>query len=300
MKEKNKLHGVIPAIITPITEEGGLDICLLEKQTDYLVQAGVHGLFVCGGTGEGAYLKTEEKKEVFRTIRNVAGNKIFLCMAAIQSNTRAVLEEMDALKECDADYFVATAPYYHAASQRDIYEHYKAIASAAAAPLIIYNIPSTTHNPIALETVCAISELPNIAGIKDSSGNFMQFSRGLFGYKKEGFSWIQGEDYLCGPTLLAGGDGMVSGLSNAKVEPYVEMYRAYENGDMEAVKKCQAKINKLYEIIHYCGNGNAAIKAVTELENRGSRWMQERSMSLSDEQMQEIADIIDEYEKQEI
>lgn len=297
--EKRKLHGVIPAIVTPITQEGKLDLNLLEKQTDYLVKAGVQGLFICGGTGEGAYLRTEEKAEVFRTIRGAAGTKIFLCLAAIQSNTRAVLDELDALKGCDADFFVATAPYYHAASQEDIYEHYKAITARAEAPVIIYNIPSTTYNPIQLDTVYRLAELDNVAGIKDSSGNFMQFSRGLFGPRKEGFSWIQGEDYLCGPSLLAGGDGMVSGLSNAKVEPYVEMYRAYEAGDMETVKKCQARVNELYKIIHYCGNGNAAIKAVTELEGRGSRWMQERSMSLSDEQMNGIAQILKEYERQE-
>lgn len=299
MKGKNKLHGVIPAIVTPLTEEGKISFDLLEKQAAYLVRAGVHGLFVCGGTGEGAYLKTEEKAEVFRVIRNVVQGKVFLCMATIQSNTRAVIEEMRALEDCGVDYLVATAPYYHAASQEDIYQHYKEITQHVYAPLIIYNIPSTTHNPILLDTVYRLSQLPNVVGIKDSSGNFMQFSRGLFGPEKEGFSWIQGEDYLCAPTLLAGGDGMVSGLSNAKAEPYVEMYRAYENGDMETVKHCQARINRLYQIIHYCGNGNAAIKAVTELEGRGSRWMQEKSMSLADEQMSGIAKIMEEYERQE-
>ncbi|MDO4273847.1 MAG: dihydrodipicolinate synthase family protein [Eubacteriales bacterium] len=297
MRQEKRLHGVIPAIVTPITKTGKLDIKLLEKQTEYLVNAGVHGLFLCGGTGEGAYLKTEEKTEIFRTVKSIAGDKIFLCLALIQSNTRAVTEEMEKMQDLKPDYIVATAPYYHAASQEDIYEHYRIIAALAPTPVIIYNIPSATHNPIELDTVYRLQELDNIAGIKDSSGNFMQFSRGLFAPGKKEFAWIQGEDYLCAPTLLAGGDGMVSGLSNAKVEPYVEMYRACECEDWETVKKCQAKINQLYKIIGSCGNGNAAIKAVTEIEGRGSRWMQERSMSLSDVQVKEISKILEDYEK---
>lgn len=299
MRQEKRLHGVIPAIITPITEKGSLDFKLLEKQTEYLVKAGVHGLFICGGTGEGAYLKTEEKKEIFRTVKSITGDRIFLCMALIQSNTRAVIEEMKEMEELKPDYIVATAPYYHAADQTDIYEHYRIVADLASVPVIIYNIPSTTHNPIMLDTVYRLQELDKVAGIKDSSGDFMQFSKGLFAPGREDFAWIQGEDYLCAPTLLAGGDGMVSGLSNAKVEPYVEMYQAYEKGDTETVKKCQARINRLYKIIGSCGNGNAAIKAVTELEGRGSRWMQERSMSLTDDQVKVISDIMKDYENTE-
>lgn len=292
-----KLKGIIPAIVTPITQEGRLNFNDLEKQTEYLVNAGIHGLFICGGTGEGAYLRTEEKKDVIQAVKETADGKIFLCAALINSNTRAVLDELKAIEGCAPDYVVATAPYYHAASQKDIYEHYKIIAEQSRYPVIIYNIPSTTHNYIEPETIKRLSEIDNIAGVKDSSGNFMNFTRGLFGNTNDDFSWIQGEDYLCGATFLAGGDGAVSGLSNVRVEPYVEMYRAYQDGDCKKIKECQNRINKLYELIHRFGNGNAAIKAATELYGRGSRWMQIKSMSLDDDQMREAEKILDDYEK---
>lgn len=294
-----KLHGVIPAIVTPMNEDGSVNYGLLEKQTDYLMNAGVNGLFVCGGTGEGAYLTTEEKRQVYQTIRSVVGKKLFLCLAAINSNTPATLREMKALEDCDADFLVSTTPFYHGATQKDILEHYKQVIAQASAPVIVYNIPSATHNPIALETVLELSQLDNVAGTKDSSGNFISFSKGLFGTRKEGFAWIQGEDYLCAPALLCGGDGMVSGLSNARVEPYVEMYAAWLDGDLEKVKKCQSRINDMYRIIHSCGNGNAAIKAVTELSGRGSRWMRQKSFTLNDDQIAVIAKIMDEYEQAE-
>lgn len=292
-----KLHGIIPAIITPITCDGMLDLSLLEKQTRYLLDSGVQGLFICGGTGEGAYLKTEEKRQVLNTIKNIAGESVFLCAALINSNTRAVIDEIKEIEEFGPDYVVATAPYYHSASQDDIYEHYKMIAEKSQTPVIVYNIPSTTHNYIEVETIKKISEMENIAGVKDSSGNFMNFTRGVFERKDKKFAWIQGEDYLCGATFLAGGDGVVSGLSNIRVEPYIEMYQAFQKGDTEKIKECQVQINKLYRLIHKFGNGNAAIKAATEIYGRGSRWMQQRSMSLSDEQMAEAEKILDEYEK---
>ena len=92
-------------------------------------------------------------------------------------------------------------------------------------------------------------------------------------------------------SLLCGGDGMVTGLGNAKIEPYVEMYRAYEAGDTETVKKCQAKINVMYKIVHGAGygNGNGAIKMVTELNGRGSRWMREKALTLDGEKYAAIA-----------
>lgn len=292
-----RLHGIIPAIVTPITLDGMLDVKLLEKQTKYLLDSGVQGLFICGGTGEGAYLKTEEKKQILNTIKNIAGGSVFLCAALINSNTRAVIEEMKEIEECGPDYIVATAPYYHAASQDDIYEHYRMITEKSKIPVIVYNIPSTTHNYIQPETIKKISAMENIAGVKDSSGNFMNFTRGLFAREDRKFAWIQGEDYLCGATFLAGGDGVVSGLSNVRVEPYVEMYHAFKNGDTEKIKACQVQINKLYRLIHKFGNGNAAIKAATEIYGRGSRWMQQMSMSLSDQQMTEAEKILNEYEK---
>ncbi len=295
-KANYKLQGVIPAIVTPMNEDGSVSYALLEKQTEYLKNAGVNGLFVCGGTGEGAYLTTDEKRNVYKTIRSVVGKNLFLCLAVINSNTPATLREMKALEDCDADFWVATAPYYHGATQKDILEHYKLVAANAIAPVIVYNIPSATHNPIELATIQELSSYANVAGVKDSSGNFVQFSKGLFGVRSRDFSWIQGEDYLCAPSLLCGANGMVSGLSNAKVEPYVAMYKAYMDGDTEKVKKCQAQINKMYQIIHSCGNGNAAIKAVTELNGRGSRWMRQHSFTLNDAQITEIARIMEEYE----
>lgn len=297
MTTKHKLHGIVPAIVTPMDENGDINFCLLEKQAQYLKDAGVNGIFACGGTGEGAYLTVEEKKDVFQCIRGVVGHELFICLAAINSNTRAVLKDIDYLSDCDADFIVTTTPFYHGADQDVIIDHYKQVIEHSFAPVIVYNIPSATGNPINLEVINALSPLKNTVGIKDSSGDFCQFSRGLFGERSDQFVWIQGEDYLCGPSFLSGADGAVTGLGNAKIEPYVAMYQAHLAKDSAGIIACQAKINALYKIIHGAGfkNGNAAIKAVTELEGRGSRWMRQRGLTLSSEQIKRVAAILGEY-----
>jgi 4-hydroxy-tetrahydrodipicolinate synthase len=296
-KESKRLEGVIPAIITPMDQQGKIDYGLLEKQAAYLSEAGVHGFFIGGTTAEGAYLSTEEKREVFKVVRRVIAGKQFLCAAYIQPSTALVLEQMHALEATEPEYVVAVTPYYLAMRQEDILEHYRRIAAAAPAPLILYNIPGNTHNLIALETVRELSGEKNVVGIKDSTGNFIDFSRGVLGSNPPGFVWIQGEDYLDGPSLMTGCHGIVTGLGNARIEPYVKIYRAAREADWQTVRELQARINQLYAIIRLCGNSIAAAKAAAELAGRGSRWMRQKTQSLTEEQMKEAAKILEAFDR---
>ena len=291
-----ELKGVIPAIITPMKEEGEIDFTLLEKQAGYLSEAGVNGFFIGGTTGEGAYLSTTEKGEAFRVVRGVIKKEQFLCAAYIQPSTSMVLEEMKALAATEPDYVVAVTPYYLTMRQYDIIEHYRAIARRAPAPVILYNIPSNTHNPIELETVLALSSEPNIIGIKDSTGNLIPFSRGMLENSPDGFAWIQGEDYLDAPALLLGADGVVTGLGNARIEPYIQMREAIQAGELGKVCECQARIDTVYEVIRLCGTPITGIKAATELSGRGSRWMRQKSLSATDEQIEKIRKVLDAFD----
>ncbi|PKL13942.1 MAG: hypothetical protein CVV52_03885 [Spirochaetae bacterium HGW-Spirochaetae-8] len=289
--------GIIPAVITPVDENGDILFSMLEKQVGYLSEAGVDGLFVCGGTGEGAYLSIQEKEEIFKTIKHVVGKRQFLCAACINPSTRGTIQEIKTIQKYQPDYIVAVSPFYIGMSQTDIIDHYRKVAAISDVPVIVYNIPSCTHNPITFNTVKILSDIPNIVAVKDSSGDFCSFSRGLFGQRTSSFTWIQGEDYLCGPSFLAGADGVVSGLSNARVEPYVTMYTAAKAQDWESVKACQKRINDLYEIIQCAGNGIASIKAAAALSDRSTKWMRQASQSLSDGKIKEIADILRRFDE---
>jgi 4-hydroxy-tetrahydrodipicolinate synthase len=296
MSEKSnrgKLGGVIPAIITPFDEKGRVEFGYLEKQVGYLCNAGVHGLFVNGTTGEGGHLTTEEKVEVYQKVKDTAGREIVLCAACIQPSTDMVLEEIRIFETLEPDYIVAVTPYYYDASQEVIFRHFQTIAQASPAPVIIYNIPSRTHNPIHLDTIRRLAEEENIGGIKDSTGNFVLFSEGLLGEFPESFPWIQGEDLLDGPSLLLGAKGMVTGLSNIWVDPYTSMFQASREGKVDAVVDCQRKVNRLWQVIGVSGGKtNVAIKAAVSLLGRCSKWMRTSTVALTDEEMDRVKQVL--------
>ena len=275
-----KLHGVIPAIITPMDGDGRLDSGALAAQAEYLSQAGVDGFFVGGTTAEGAYLSTDELRRAFSVVREATAGRQFLCLASLRASTAMVCAEVQALADLEPDFMVIITPYYLAASQADILHHYERVLEVSQVPVIVYNIPSATHNPIALETVIELSRHPKVAGTKDSSGDFRTFSRGVLEHGGGRFVWIQGDDYLDGPSLQVGAHGLVTGLGNVRIDDYLAMYRAAREGDWEAVKECQRRVNRLYEIIHACGGRVIpAIKAAVSLEGRCQPWMRNLSMS---------------------
>jgi len=286
---KKKLEGVIPALILPVNENGKINFILLEKQATYLISAGVNGLFINGTTGEGAWLTTDEKVEVFKVVKEISEGKIFLCAACIQPSTEIVINEIKAFEKLEPDYIVAVTPYYYSVPQNVIIEHFKKIAQYSSIPLIIYNIPQRTHNKIELSTILKLAQEKNIAGIKDSSGDFISFARGVHTSVPESFSWIQGEDYLDGPAFNCGANGIVTGLGNVWIEPYIKMFQAAKARNNSRVNEIQKEINNLYELIQVTGGKVIpAIKAAVTLLGRSNKWMKISSQTLSEQEVEEV------------
>lgn len=290
---KKRLEGVIPALILPVEENGKMNFNFLEKQVNYLSSAGVDGVFINGTTGEGAWLTLEKKVQIFKLVKEFSEGKIFLCAACLQPSTDMVINEIKIIEKYEPDYIVAVTPYYYSVSQDIIIEHFKKIAHYSSVPLILYNIPQCTHNKIELNTVLELAKEENIAGVKDSSGDFISFTRGVYTSMFESFSWIQGEDYLDGPSFNIGADGVVTGLGNVFIEPYIQMYKEAKKGNYQKVNEMQKKINKLYEIIQVTGGKVIpVIKAGVALLGRSSKWMKIISMSLNNNEVRKIEKIL--------
>jgi len=290
---KKRLEGVIPALILPVTKEGKINFKLLEKQTTYLISEGINGIFINGTTGEGAWLTMEEKVQVFKSVKEINKGKVFLCAACLQPTTEMVISEIKIYEKYEPDYIVAVTPYYYSVSQDIIIEHFKKIANFSSVPLILYNIPQCTHNKIELSTILKLAKEENIAGIKDSSGDFISFTRGMYAPVPESFSWIQGEDYLDGPSFNTGVDGIVTGLGNVWIKPYIVMYKESKKEDIFKVSKIQKNINELYEIIQVVGGKVIpAIKAGVALLGRSTKWMKLSSLSLDDEEIRKVEKIL--------
>jgi 4-hydroxy-tetrahydrodipicolinate synthase len=289
-----KLSGFIPAPLLPLKAEGSVDFALLEKQLDYLVQAGADGLFLNGTTGEGAWLATREKADVLRAARNAVAGRAFLAAACLQPSTPQVLAELEAMLPLGPDFVVAVAPFYYAVPQSALAAHFREVARRSPVPLVLYNIPQCTHNPIALETVLELAREPNIAGIKDSSGDFVSFCRGLAAEVPAGFSWIMGEDYLDGPAMLTGADGIVSGLANVWAGFHAALVRAARAGDRDGVLANQARIHQLYGI-HRVTGGKVipVLKAWAELFGRCTRRMRLPSLDLGDAEAAAVRQVLE-------
>jgi 4-hydroxy-tetrahydrodipicolinate synthase len=292
-KEKTILHGVIPAIITPIHEDGKLHEKLLEKQASYLSKAGVHGFLVNGTTGEGPFLSREEKRRNFELVRTISGGKQFLCLGCLQPSTNLTIDEIVAFESLKPDFIVVTSPYYFKVSQKEITRHIREIARRSPFPVIVYNIPQCTFNKIEYDAMIEISSLENVVGFKDSSGDFITFSRVMFHDKRENFAWIMGEDYLHADALRVGISGIVTGLGNVWIEPYLEMYQAAQEGDFLKVRKFQEKINKLYEVIRTARDrGIPAIKAAASLLGRSGKWLKAPMLPLDEQEFSRVKEIL--------
>ncbi len=299
VKQRNEktLAGVIPALITPVHENGKIDFKLLEKQASYLSSSGINGLFIGSTTGEGPGLSGQQKLEIFEVVRGVVGKKQILCAACIQSSTRRVIDEIRSIESLEPDFVVAVTPFYYTVSQDVIIRHYREIALSSPFPVIVYNIPQCTHNKIELDAILKIAHIDNICGIKDSSGDFISFTRGLRGEVPDSFSWIQGEDYLDGPSLILGAQGLVTGLGNVWIEPYVEIYKEAKRGNISGVNEFQNKIDKLYGIIGVTG-GKAipSIKAAASILGRSKRWMLTSSLTLDNDEIELVKQVLEELE----
>jgi 4-hydroxy-tetrahydrodipicolinate synthase len=205
------------------------------------------------------------------------------------------VQEMRQFETLEPDFMVTVAPYDFGVSQEAIYQHYVEFAAQSPVPVIVYDIPSRTHNRITLDTIMKLAQVDNIVGVKDSSGDFAVFSRGVYANTDPAFAWIQGEDYLDGPAFLVGANGIVTGLGNVWIDPYVALYKASRAHDSDGIHQAQKQINTLYEIIQRVG-GKAipAIKAGAMCFGRSSARMKIPALSLDDAEIMEIRDYLTE------
>jgi 4-hydroxy-tetrahydrodipicolinate synthase len=280
--------------LTPLCENGNLDLANLQKQISYLVETGINGLFVNGTTGEGPYLTLEEKLTALKTVKDVAAGRAFLCAACIQPSTPQVLKELDAVLKIEPDFVVAVTPYYYNIPQGAILRHFLEIARRSSAPVIIYNIPQCTHNPLSMDTIWELAHEQNIAGIKDSSGDFVSFCRGLAADFPSRFSWIMGEDYLDGAALFMGARGIVSGLSNVWARFHVDLYDAVRAGDRAGAMRNNALIHQLYGI-HRVTGGKVipALKAAAAFFNRCTPWMKMPGLALTEDETSQVRRVLE-------
>ena len=239
--------GMATAMVTPMTSTG-VDWDAFAKFIDFQLENGINALVAVGTTGESATLSPEERKAVIRfTVKRVDG-RVPVIAGVGTNNTEHVLDFTRAACDDGADGLLVVTPYYNKATQGGLIKHFSMVADAATKPVIMYNVPSRTGLNLQAATVATLAEHPNIAGLKEASGNMSQVVdiATRCGDKLDIYS---GEDGLVVPIMSMGGLGCISVLSNVVPKMAVEMTDKFFAGDVAGAAQLQCRMLPLIDAL---------------------------------------------------
>lgn len=264
--KKVEIKGIIPPIITPMNDDESVNVTELRNQVNRLINGGVHALFPFGTNGEGYILNDQEKELVLRTVIEETNGRVPVYAGSGCISTKDTIRMSKMAESLGADVLSIITPSFAAASQNELYEHYKAVAEAVPdMPIVLYNIPARTGNALASATVGKLAEIDNIVGAKDSSGNFNNILEYISKTKASGnFSVLSGNDALIIWNLLAGGTGGIAGCANLYPKTMSSIYELFMEGKIEEAKKANESIASFRACFKY-GNPNTIVKTAVAL-----------------------------------
>jgi 4-hydroxy-tetrahydrodipicolinate synthase len=258
------IHGIIPPVATPMQANEDLDLPRLKWFLDHLLQSGVHGIFVLGTNSEFYALDEREKQEVIATTVAHVNKRVRVYAGTGAETTREVVRLTKMAEREGVDGVSIITPYFISPTQQEIYDHYRRIAEHTRLPVILYNNPSTCGGvKIDVDTVARLAEIPNILALKDSSGD-LQNTNEMIRAVPPRFSVLMGRDTLIFPALMFGARGAVPATCNIAPALLVEIYNAFQRGDLEASKAAQLRLNPLRLALSLC-TAPGAVKAALQL-----------------------------------
>ena len=238
-----KIHGIIPPVATPMRDNEDLDLPRLKWFLDHLIASGVHGIFILGTNSEFYALDEREKQEVIATAVAHVNKRVPVFAGSGAESTREAIRLTRMAEREGADGVSVITPYFISPNQQEILDHYRRIAEATKLRVLLYNNPSTCGGiKIDVDTVARLAHIPNIAGVKDSSGdlqNTVEYIRVV----PEQFAVLMGRDTLIFPALVMGASGAVPATGNIAPNLLVEIYEKFRNGDLEGSKSAQLRLN---------------------------------------------------------
>jgi len=258
-----EIKGLFTAVITPFDEKGKVDEKGLRGNIEFQLENGVDGVVPVGTTGESATLSEEEHKRVVEiTIDQVNGRALVLAGTG-SNNTAEAIDYTRHAKDAGADAALMISPYYNKPTQEGIYQHYKKVAESVDIPIILYTVPGRTMVNIEPETTKRLSEIPNIVGIKDASGNLNQISKEIL-LCGEDFVVLSGDDSLNLPIISLGGKGAISVVSNIAPREMGGLVREALNGNFTEAMKLHYRLYPLSKVL-FIETNPAPVKAAMNM-----------------------------------
>ena len=268
--KKTIFKGMATAMVTPMTPEG-VDYEALGRFIDFQLESGINALVAVGTTGESATLTPEEREKVIAfTIDRVAG-RVPVIAGTGTNNTQHAVNFSVSAAQAGADALLVVTPYYNKATQNGLIAHFTTIADKVDKPIILYNVPSRTGCNLLPATVEKLAEHPNIAAIKEASGNMSQVVE-LFARCGDKITVYSGEDGLTVPMLAMGGMGTISVLSNVIPKGAVEMTDAFFAGDLRKAAALQCRYLDLINLL-FCEVNPIPAKAAISAMGYGKEFI---------------------------
>jgi 4-hydroxy-tetrahydrodipicolinate synthase len=288
--------GILTPVITILDGRGKLDFKGNEIVINRLINSGINGLLFLGSIGEFFALTMEEKKEFIHFVVKTVDKRVPVLIGTGGTSQEEVIELTQFAEKKGADGVVVVSPYYFKLDSETIYRYYANLARSTSLPIMLYNFPERTGADLTPDLVLRLAkEFSNIVAIKDTVDNISHTRKLIQVVKEEcpDFTVLSGFDEYLLPNLMAGGDGVLCGLTNVVPELFVGLLKAYRTNDFEKVVAAQAKVSTLMKIYDVANPFIAGVKGAVTLKGVSiSAVVRQPAAALTQQQMNAISDIL--------
>jgi len=240
------IKGSLVAIVTPMHEDGSLDLYALKKLVDFHIEQGTDGVVVVGTTGESPTVDVEEHCLLIKTTVDHVAKRVPVIAGTGANSTSEAIDLTKHAKALGADACLLVTPYYNKPTQEGLYQHFAAVANAVDIPQILYNVPGRTGCDIQNDTVLRLAQISNIVGVKDATGG-MERGTDLILRAPKDFAIYSGDDATSMSLLLLGGHGVISVTANVAPKLMHELCEKAMVGDVVAAREINAKLFALHQ-----------------------------------------------------
>lgn len=239
-------HGSIVALVTPMHKDGAIDFDSLEELVNWHIDSKTDGLVILGTTGESPTIHFDEREEIISKVIDWVGGRIPVIAGTGVNSTKETIHLTRHAMELGVDACLIVTPYYNKPTQEGLYQHFKTVAEEVAIPQIMYNVPSRTACDLLPETVGRLSGIPNIVGIKESTGIIDRVGQ-ILDASEKALDLLTGEDKSALDFMLAGGKGVISVTANVAPKQMAQMCKALLDGKEEEGRELFAQLMPLNE-----------------------------------------------------
>jgi 4-hydroxy-tetrahydrodipicolinate synthase len=241
MTPTTRFFGCGTALATPFASDGSIDERALRSLVSWQIAEGVHFLVPCGSTGEAATMTVAEHRRVVEIVVDETRGRVPVVAGAGSNDTSKAVALSKEMCAAGATHLLHVSPMYNKPPQRGIIAHFRAITDAVDLPVIVYNVPGRTGSNIEARTTLALAEIPSIVAVKEASGNLGQIMD-IIRERPERFSVLSGDDAMTLAVMAAGGDGIVSVVSNATPGPMARLVDCCGAGDFAAARALHERL----------------------------------------------------------